>query len=99
MQVADRIKAGNGVILSLETGALDKNRNVKSSRPFGGRHAVSVTGVEFNARGEPVGLWLHDTGVHSTMGTEFFCSAADFDMIRRTPGGTVQFVWKKANGI
>lgn len=95
-QIASEVQAGKGAILSMESGVLNKTRSVKSTRPYGRGHAVTVTGVEFNANGDAVGLWLHDTGGISTMGTEFFCSAADFDMVKNSTISMVQFVWKKA---
>ena len=95
-QIADQVKSGKGAILGVDSRVLNKDSRPKSTRAFDANHGVSVTGVEFNVKGEPVGLWLHDTGVHSTMGTEFFCSADDFEKIRRTSGSRVQFVWKKA---
>ena len=94
--IADQINSGRGAILGVDARVLHKDSSLKSTRAFEANHGVSVTGVEFNAKGEPVGLWLHDTGVHSSMGTEFFCSAADFEMIKKTPGSSVLFVWKKA---
>lgn len=35
---------------------------------------ITITGIEKDAAGNDIGLWIHDTGVCSNMGNAFYCN-------------------------
>ena len=62
--IADFVKQGKGVIISVDPFGLDRNRY----RGPGGRHAVTVTSVKCNKDGSIAGFYICD----SNFGTSFY---------------------------
>ena len=93
--IAAHIEKGEGAIITVDHRVLQKQSDVRRMSLKGIDHALTITGVEKDAKGRVVGLWIHDTGVSSDMGNAFYCSARDYKKWRRNPSCSVQYISKK----
>ena len=77
---------------------LNTENDISKLKHLSTDHKVTVTGIEKNTEGKPVGLWVHDTGGSSNMGNAFYCSAEDYDVWKTAKDSTVQYVSKQKDG-
>ena len=94
-EISQQIANGKGAIINVDHRVLNKQKDVTAMNPIGTDHALTITGIEKDAAGNAIGLWIHDTGVCSNMGNAFYCNAQDYATWRNTPNCTVQYVSKK----
>ena len=94
-EISQQIENGKGAIINVDHRVLNKQRDVTAMNPVGTDHALTITGIEKDAAGNAIGLWIHDTGVCSNMGNAFYCNAQDYAVWKSTPNCTVQYVSKK----
>ena len=94
-EISQQIENGKGAIINVDHRVLNKQRDVTAMNPVGTDHALTITGIEKDAAGNPIGLWIHDTGVCSNMGNAFYCNAQDYATWKNTPNCMVQYVSKK----
>ena len=94
-EISQQIANGKGAIINVDHRVLNKQKDVTAMNPVGTDHALTITGIEKDAAGNAIGLWIHDTGVCSNMGNAFYCNAQDYATWRNTPNCTVQYVSKK----
>lgn len=93
--IANQLESGKGAIINVDHRVLNKQNDISLLNPMGTDHALTITGVEKNASGNYIGLWIHDTGVCSNMGNAFYCNANDYEIWKNTPNCTVQYVSKR----
>ena len=93
--IANQLENGKGAIINVDHRVLNKQNDVSLLNPMGTDHALTITGIEKDASGNPIGLWIHDTGVCSNMGNAFYCNANDYATWKNTPNCTVQYVTKR----
>ncbi len=93
--IANQLENGKGAIINVDHRVLNKQNDVSLLNPIGTDHALTITGIEKDACGNPIGLWIHDTGVCSNMGNAFYCNANDYATWAKTPNCTVQYVTKR----
>lgn len=89
--------AGNskGAIRNVDNRVLSKQNDVLLLNPMGTDHAFTSTGIEKDAAGNPIGLWIRDSAVCSNMRNAFYCNANDYETWKNTPNCTVQYVTKR----
>ena len=93
--IANQLENGKGAIINVDHRVLDKRNDISLLNPKGTDHALTITGIEKDASGNPIGLWIHNTGVHNDMGNAFYCNANDYEIWKNTPNCTVQYVTKR----
>ncbi len=94
--ICKQVEIGNAAIINVNHKVLNKDKKVSIMMGYSGTdHALTITGIEKDRNGNPVGLWIHDTGVCSNMGNAFYCNAKDYEVWRKTRGCAVQYVSKK----
>ena len=96
--IAEQLESGKGAMISVDHRVLNTGNDAVKQRHLSADHKVTVTGIEKNTEGKPVGLWIHDTGGSSTMGTAFYCSAEDYNVWKKSKDSTVQYVSKLKDG-
>ena len=55
-------------------------------------HAITIVGVEIDLLGNPVGLWVQDTGICSITGNIFYCDSTNYELWKNTPSCVVQYI-------
>ncbi len=92
--IYQQLQTGKVAMIAIDHHVLKKKSEQKHSlfSVSSADHAVIVTGVELDENGEPAGIWIHDTGNCSYMGTEFYCSKQDFKKWMKAAGSVVQYV-------
>ena len=90
--IAEQIRTGHSAIITVEDAVLNKKNDVTSMNPTTVNHAITITGVEMSSSGDVVGVWVHDTGVISSMGNAFYCSAEDYEKWSKNPGSSVLYI-------
>lgn len=92
--IYQQLQAGKVAMIAIDHHVLKKESEQKHSlfSVSSTDHVVIVTGMELDENGEPAGIWIHDTGNCSYMGTEFYCGKKDFKKWMKAVGSVVQYV-------
>ena len=93
-EIYNNLKNGKEAIISIHSDVLETHLSCKQKQPTRTNHVVTIIDVEIDENGKPIGLWIHDTGIHSDMGNLFFCNANDYEFWKNTPNSFVQYISK-----
>ena len=75
---------------------IDKEGNI-IEKYRGTNHAVTVKGIQVNESGEPIGIWVYDTGGNSSMGRSCLITSEEFNKIVSASRQSVQYISKRKN--
>ena len=93
-EIRSNLKSGKEAIISLHTDVLETHISGQQKQPQRTNHVVTIIDVETDASGMAIGLWIHDTGIHSDMGNLFFCNANNYELWKNTSNNFVQYISK-----
>jgi hypothetical protein len=93
-EILTNLKSGKEGIISIHTDVLETHISGQQKQPTITNHVVTIIDVETDKSGMAIGLWIHDTGIHSDMGNLFFCNVNSYEFWKNTHNNFVQYISK-----